>query len=287
MSRVPAHALLTDNQWAHLRRWLPAPAALGRPITRPRRELLDAIAWRVRTGAPWRFLPEVFGPWQTAYWLFRTWQLAGIWPMLLKALLALRHTTGQLTWTVSVDSTVARAHQHAAGAGRRPVPEEPDDHALGLSKGGRSTKIHLALDTSQSPLAMTLTSGRANDSPQFQVLLDQINVGRHGPGRPRTRPTQVLADRAYTARTHRIYLRERGIKAVIAEKSNQIAARKKRGRHGGRPPAFDSQAYKERNTIERYFNRLKRFRAVATRYDKLAVRYEATIQIAIILDWKP
>jgi transposase len=65
--------VLTDKQWEHLRKWLPAPAATGRPITRSRRVLLDGIAWRTRTGAPWRFTPEAaFGPWETVYGLLRT-----------------------------------------------------------------------------------------------------------------------------------------------------------------------------------------------------------------------
>ena len=86
--RVPAHAVLTGKQWKHLRKWIPAPAATGRPITRSRRVLLDGIAWRVRTGSPWRFVPETaFGPQETVYGLFRTWQLKGIWPMLLKTIL--------------------------------------------------------------------------------------------------------------------------------------------------------------------------------------------------------
>jgi transposase len=134
---------------------------------------------------------------------------------------------------------------------------------------------------------MTMTAGQAADSPQFRPLLERIRVARPGPGRPRTRPHRAMADKAYTSKANRAYLRRRGIQAVIPEKKDQRRNRKAKGRAGGRPPAFDREAYKDRNTVERFFNRLKRFRAVATRYDKLAIRYQATVHVAMILDWKP
>lgn len=127
--------------------------------------------------------------------------------------------------------------------------------------------------------------GQANDSPVFPQLLGRLSVPRCGQGRPRTTPVAVLADKAYSARSHRTLLRARGIRAVIPEPSDQVRNRKRRGSRGGRPPAFDAQAYRDRNVVERSFNTVKQWRGLATRYDKLAIVYRGAAVLRAITIW--
>jgi len=109
-----------------------------------------------------------------------------------------------------------------------------------------------------------LTPGQHGDCPQFIPLLGQVRIARRGKGRPRTRPGRAMAGKAYSSAANRAYLRKRRIQAVIPVKEDQKKHRRNRGRAGGRPPGFDAGRYKERNTVERCFSKLKQFRAVAT-----------------------
>jgi transposase len=112
---------LTDAQWAVLEPLLPAPRRSGRPSTWTKRQLINGIRWRIRAGTPWRDVPVEYGSWSAAYALFRRWQRDGTWARLVTALQAIADAAGRIVWDVSVDSTVARAHQHAAGARKRGI----------------------------------------------------------------------------------------------------------------------------------------------------------------------
>jgi transposase len=118
------------------------------------------------------------------------------------------------------------------------------------------------------------------------TLIDAVSVARPaGRGRPRKRLEHLTADKAYGSRANRRSLRSRRIPHTIPERDDVLAGRARRGSRGGRPPIFNPDRYKDRNQIERAFNRLKQFRAVATRYDKLRDRYHATVTIASIMIW--
>jgi transposase len=162
---------------------------------------------------------------------------------------------------------------------------EPSDHGIGRSRGGLSTKVHHAVDGRGRPLSILVGAGQAGDAPACLPLLSGIRVARPGPGRPRTRPTAVLGDRAYSSKAIRAHLRSRGITAVIPEPRDQQGHRARRGSKGGRPVRYDRELYKKRNVVEGSFALLKQWRGLATRYDKHALIYRGAVVLAAVLAW--
>ncbi|MGO2069702.1 IS5 family transposase [Glutamicibacter arilaitensis] len=283
---------LSDAQWSLIEPMLPKPT--GRPGRRfsDARSMVEGIIYRHRCGIAWRDLPEVFGPWQTVWTWHHRLAAEGVWDTIVSALIAQADAEGLVDWSVSVDSTIARAHQHATnttrltGAGSNyTIPAvEPPDHGIGRSRGGLSTKIHQLVDDNGLPLVTLITPGQAGDSPMLLPLLEQLRVKRDN-GRPRTRPDAIRGDRAYSSRAIRSHLRGRGIKAVIPEPRDQQGHRRRRGSHGGRPVGLDVTDYRNRNVIERRFCHTKQWRGLATRYDKHAIVYRAAVLIHAAVAW--
>jgi transposase len=129
------------------------------------------------------------------------------------------------------------------------------------------------------------SAGQRHDSLAFVPLMAELKIARRDAGRPRTRPGQMLGDKAYSSAAIRAHLRRRKIKATIPEPADQVKNRLRRGSRGGRPPAFDPVAYKQRNVVERAFCQLRQHRAVATRYDKRDFVWRGTIDVASIRIW--
>lgn len=162
-----------------------------------------------------------------------------------------------ITWDLSADSTAcppARRRGKEKGDLQKEPPggvtTEPDDHGLGRTRGGLTTKLHLAVEQGQKPLSVVITAGQRGDSLQLEPVWENIRVPRIGPGRPHRRPDEVRADKAYGSRKNRAYLRRCGIRCTIPEKKDQIRNRKKLGARGGRPPKFDKIDYRERHAVE-------------------------------------
>lgn len=134
-------------------------------------------------------------------------------------------------------------------------------------------------------MSILLTPGQAGDNPQLFNVLDAIAVHQSGTGRPRKRPDMLIADKAYAHDPTRKALRRRGIRHTIAERADQVARRAGKGSRGGRPPEFDPVVYRQRNVVERCFNRLKHWRDLATRYAKRASIYRASLVLIAALIW--
>jgi len=127
-------------------------------------------------------------------------------------------------------------------------------------------------------VAVRLTAGQAGDNPQLLPLLDEHLASDYTAAGPLE--VRLLADKAYSHPSTRRELRRRRIKHTIPERRDQVAGRKAKGSAGGRPPAFDAEIYKQRNTMERAFNRLKQWRGIATRYDKYALTFLGGVLLA-------
>ncbi|WP_285843816.1 IS5 family transposase [Kocuria palustris] len=271
---------------------MPSTTGRSRPWT-DHRLAVEGMAWKYRTGAPWRDVPERFGKWNSIYKRFNRWAEDGTWEMLLAEVQKQADAAGKIDWVVSIDSTIARVHQHGAtlkrdtgGSANHKNPRfEPPDHGIGRSRGGLTTKLHLVCDGRGRPLGMMITSGNINDTAMMTAVLENVRVPRAGKGRPRTRPDRVLADKGYPSKANRAWLRDRRIAATIPERNDQIAHRRKKP---GRPIDFGDQQqgrYKGRNVVERCFNRLKQWRGIAMRSDKLARNYRAAVSLAATLIW--
>lgn len=168
-----------------------------------------------------------------------------------------------------------RQPRRCGGAEKGGPANEPSDHALGRSRGGFGSKLHLLVDGNGLPLSALLLPGAAHESTQFEALVDSVEVERRI-GRPRRRPRRIGGDKAYHAQRIRHWLRTHGIGAVIPP-------RRSRGkRRRGRPVSYDAVRYRNRNVVERCLGWLKECRALATRFEKLAVHFLGLVQLAII-----
>lgn len=149
-------------------------------------------------------------------------------------------------------------------------PKEPEDHALGRSRGGLGTKFHLVCDSRGVPLAVELSPGQRHDSQLFEKAMEAVRIPQSA-APPRRRPRRLAADKAYSSLNIREWLRRHRIRAIIPTKSNERHRR-----------SFDREAYRGRNVVERCISWLKESRRVATRYEKLARNFLAMLKIAMI-----
>ena len=241
---------LTDREWSIIQPILPSKSR-GVPRVDDRR-VLNGIFWVLRSGAPWRDVPDQLGPYTTCYNRFNRWRKAGIWDTILEAVSHVREAAVQM-----LDTTIIRVHQHAACI-------KPDErNCTGRSRGGLTTKIHAVVDARGLPIRLALSAGQDHDSRLALELLTGLEQGG-----------MLLADRAYDADAIREFVRQYGAWANIPPKRNRKD-----------PICFSPYLYRDRNLVERFFNKIKQCRRVATRYDKLAANYLAFVKLACIRLW--
>jgi len=247
--------MLSDEQWARISGLLP-----GKPTDRggraaDNRLFVEAILYMARVGCPWRDLPEYFGNWHSIYVRFSRWEASGVWARVAEAF----QGDADLS-KLFMDSTIVRAHQHAAGA-----IKSSGDQAIGRSRGGLSTKIHACVDAKGNPVELLLTGGQVNDITQGPALVDACA----------TEVTEaIVADKGYDSNAFVEIIEAAGAQAVIPPRSNRLT-----------PRTYDRELYKARNLVERFFNKLKQFRRISTRYDKLAHRFHAFLDLVCAYLW--
>ncbi|WJR26037.1 IS5-like element ISPsp10 family transposase [Pseudomonas mosselii] len=263
---------LSDAEWEIVADLFTAHRRTGRPRVDDRL-MLNGVLWVLCSGATWRDMPERFGPWSTVYQRFRDWRNQGTFNKMLKRLHLKLNAQGQIDLTTwCIDSTAVRATRASAGAGKRGA-EEPTDHALGRSRGGLTTKIHMVSDARGIPLHFTLSGGHASDISHAQRLLDGVHIPSNR-GRPRKRCRWLLADKGYDAESLRQYCDRYRMQPVIPLRDM------KRRPKPGLPRLFDKPKYRQRNAIERLFGWLKEHRRLGTRYCKLAESFAAMVTLA-------
>lgn len=269
---------LTDLEWNTIRRFLPSERSgkAGRPW-KPHRHVINGILFVLRTGIGWADLPEDFGKYKTVYNRFRRWVKSGLWEKIVRSLIQRLLRDGEIDFELwCVDGTVIRAHRAAAGAlkGELATEENAEKQALGRSRGGYTTKLHLLTDGQGIPLSVTATAGQKNEGPEFENLMSQCMINLH---RRNKRPWALAGDKAYSSKAIREYIAKRDIEQVIPTRKNEQ-----------RNDSFNKTLYRNRHVVECLIGWLKEFRRIATRFEKKIDHYLAMVHIAIarmIINW--
>lgn len=213
--------------------------------------MIEAMIFRARTGCPWRDLPEICGPWKSVYTRWRRWNHLGLWDAVLRWLEPCAE--GQLR---HLDATHIKLHQDggnpAGGQGFQ---------AIGRTKGGLNTKLTALVDGRGRALQVRLDPGQRSDFRIAEAIVPPAGK-------------RVIADKGYDSDKLRAHFARGEARIGIAPRSTRY----------GRVP-FHRGRYRLRHRVENFFQRMKRFRAIATRYDKLGLHFLTVVQLVAVLDW--
>jgi transposase len=246
---------VSDAEWAAL-----FPILLAHEHTRVGTEercraFVNAVLWILRTGAQWRMLPAEYGKWNSIFKRFSRWCEFGIWETLHKECINFPDLQ-----TIFIDSTINRAHPCAAGA----KDSNAEDEALGRSRGGFSTKINAITDALGNPIDFVLTPGQDSDIGQAETLLALTPEGAE----------VFCGDKGYDSDALIEAIEARGMEAVIPPRSNRTE-----------PRECNWFIYKERHLIECFFNKIKHYRRIFSRFEKRARNYMGFLRLVSALIW--
>jgi len=245
--------MLTDEQWMKLSHIM---LETGRIYKKPEhRNTMEGILYRMRVGCPWRDLPETFGDWSAVFRRFNLWSKKGVMSQLFKSL----SKEPDSEWEF-IDGSIVKAHQHSTGAA------STESQAIGKSRGGNTTKIHMAVDSCGYPIHFEITGGEVNDSVMTEALLEKLPKADY-----------IIADKGYDSEAIREQIKQTGAIPMIPRRKNN-----KLGNQD-----MDWCLYKYRHLVENVFARIKHYRAVATRYDKLKRNYKSMVELACCIIWLP
>ena len=247
-----ARLMLSDELWSKLKEIMLQHQIYNKPNLRM---MVEAMLYRMRVGCPWRDLPVEFGFWHSIYQQFNRWSCKEKLMKVFKDLVQ----KPDLEWEF-IDGSIVKAHQHSSGG----VGEE--NQAIGKSVGGNTTKIHMAVDAFGLPIEFMLTGGEVHDAKAASALIKRL-----------PRADYTVADKGYDSEEIRNQIRDKS--------STPIIPRKKNSKTGNAD--FDWGLYKYRHLVENIFARLKHFRAIATRYDKLKRNYASMLAMACSYIWLP
>lgn len=244
--------MLTDELWSKLKEILRQLRIYDKPF---QRDMVEGMLYRMRVGCPWRDLPKEFGCWNTIFQKFNRWSHKNKLMMVFKMLAR----EPDLEWEF-IDGTIIKAHQHSAGAA------SDEEQGVGKSVAGNTTKIHMAADAYGLPIDFDITGGEVHDCKNALEFINKLPVSEY-----------LVADKGYDNEILREQIRNKLSVPIIPRKKNSIIGN------------FDTEwsLYKHRHLIENLFARLKHFRSISTRYDKLKRNFASMLAMACFYLWLP
>ena len=246
---------LSDTQWSKIVGFLNTCPDIYTGQQTDLKRFIDAVLWITRSGSQWRLLPNQYGNWNSVYKRFARWCDKDIFQRMHQ-----HFAKGpDMEWLI-IDSTIIRAHPCAGGALKTSGGQA--SQALGRSRGGFSTKIHIAVDGLGNPLHFMLTAGQRHDITCAEALIDGYNS------------EYVIADTSYDSMALIESITQRGAVPVIPPRANRRDSR-----------TYDVHLYKERHLVECFINKIKQYRRISSRFDKLAVRYMGFLSFVATIIW--